>query len=135
MCSPYKQRTSALMELRGKMVKNRDSDISMTYQYIDIFKYRIRYDILLYISIYIWYFPPVISYHMLCRLYAVFIFYLFLNSYFFFVNRYLEHKYFDQKYISLLFLFHLLLSYLMSLDQKLKNAHIFVLHNFLYIFR
>ncbi len=36
---------------------------------------------------------------------------------------------------SLLFLFHLLLSHLMSLDQKLKNEYIFVLFNFLCGFR
>ncbi len=33
------------------------------------------------------------------------------------------------------YLFHLLLSHLMGLDQNLKNAHIFVFHNFLDVFR
>ncbi len=33
------------------------------------------------------------------------------------------------------YLFHLVLSHLISLDQNLKNAYIFVLHNFLDVFR
>ncbi len=78
-----------------KHVFSRDGDISMSYQYIDIFKFRMRYDILFYISIYFRYFTPVIK----C------------------------------------YLFHLLLSHLMGLNQNLKNAYIFVLHNFLDVFR
>ncbi len=39
-----------------------DSDVSMSYRYVNIFKYRTQYDILFYISIYFRYFAPVISY-------------------------------------------------------------------------
>ncbi len=56
--------------------------------HINIFKYRSRYDILFYISLYFQYFTPVISYHMLRRPLVVFIFYLCLNSYFLFIKHY-----------------------------------------------
>ncbi len=43
----------------------KDGDISMSYRYFNIFKFRMQYDILFYISIYFRYFTLVISYHML----------------------------------------------------------------------
>ncbi len=72
-------------------------DILMSYRYIDIFKYRTRYDILFYISIYL-------RYHMLHRPLVVFI-----NSYFFFINCYsgIQDSYY---FISITWFFLLFLS-------------------------
>ncbi len=70
---PASKRSPLLRHNPGEMIPGkrvcclwgRDGDTSMSYRYIDIFKYRTWCDILFYISIYFRFFTPVISYHTL----------------------------------------------------------------------